>query len=281
MYFHCREIDPATLASLDRIIKVWDERNVYDKASIKSFTQALHSNDASIGIGKENGSSSGANSAANSSAAASNKNHSSKKPIRKRELEETKETSARKKPTPDPLDTTWLTPISSQSTDPDSLPPVDLAKYEPVEPDKLIKSLKDLENCASADGTIRQKISNFPPEVFDVKLMEAVVSPESAVRWSNAVDEAQSILVSYNSRLSQEMKDRKQLSVMLGYFIEGQKRALSATEKSQQEYRDKLKKVHHVQKELKSHLQNLPDLSQLPTVTPLPSALDLFNPQQQ
>lgn len=48
-----------------------------------------------------------------------------------------------------------------------------------------------------------------------------------------------------------------------------------------QEYNKKLVKVKDVQKEIKNHLNNLPDLTQLPDVTgglaPLPSAGDLFN----
>lgn len=48
-----------------------------------------------------------------------------------------------------------------------------------------------------------------------------------------------------------------------------------------QEYSARLTKVRDVQKEISSHLHNLPDLTQLPDVTgglaPLPSAGDLFN----
>lgn len=48
-----------------------------------------------------------------------------------------------------------------------------------------------------------------------------------------------------------------------------------------QEYSARLNKVRDVQKEISSHLHNLPDLTQLPDVTgglaPLPSAGDLFN----
>lgn len=50
---------------------------------------------------------------------------------------------------------------------------------------------------------------------------------------------------------------------------------------SNQEYNKKLVKVKDVQKEIKNHLNNLPDLTQLPDITgglaPLPSAGDLFN----
>lgn len=48
-----------------------------------------------------------------------------------------------------------------------------------------------------------------------------------------------------------------------------------------QEYSKKLNKVIEVQREIKNHLKNLPDLKQLPDVTgglaPLPSAGDLFS----
>lgn len=50
-----------------------------------------------------------------------------------------------------------------------------------------------------------------------------------------------------------------------------------------QEYNKKLVRVKDVQKEIKNHLNNLPDLTQLPDVAgglglaPLPSAGDLFN----
>lgn len=48
-----------------------------------------------------------------------------------------------------------------------------------------------------------------------------------------------------------------------------------------QDYKEKLKKVCAVRSEVKSHISNLPDLTQLPDVTgglaPLPSAGDLFS----
>jgi len=47
-----------------------------------------------------------------------------------------------------------------------------------------------------------------------------------------------------------------------------------------EEFKQQLKRVAEVRNELKSHLQNLPDLTLLPSVTgglaPLPSAGDLF-----
>ena len=46
------------------------------------------------------------------------------------------------------------------------------------------------------------------------------------------------------------------------------------------DYKRKLARVTMVRQELKSHIQNLPDLSLLPDVTPLPSAGDLFSIDQ-
>lgn len=43
------------------------------------------------------------------------------------------------------------------------------------EPDELIKSLQALENAASSDGIVREKIAQLPPEVSDVSLLSKVL----------------------------------------------------------------------------------------------------------
>ncbi|PKU30066.1 regulation of nuclear pre-mrna domain-containing protein 1b isoform x1 [Limosa lapponica baueri] len=57
--------------------------------------------------------------------------------------------------------------------------------------------------------------------------------------------------------------------------------SLGQNTRIEQEYKQKLARVTQVRKELKSHIQSLPDLSLLPNVTgglaPLPSAGDLFS----
>lgn len=113
------------------------------------------------------------------------------------------------------------------------------------------------------------------------------------------VNEAVQILNDYNNRLATEMENRTKLATMLRDFQSEQNELLSQAENrlevslsnnrkcvfSQtqitQEYNQKLSKMKDVQKEIKDHLSNLPDLSQLPDVTgglaALPSAADLFN----
>ncbi|KAI7697807.1 hypothetical protein SSS_00437 [Sarcoptes scabiei] len=154
---------------------------------------------------------------------------------------------------------------------------VDMDKYEDIEPEKLIKTLRDLENnSASNDEETRKQIANFPAEIFDAEQFESVMGKDSIENWSKVLNEAQRILIQYNNRLACELENRKKLSSMLVYFIEGQRRSLTQKEKLFNEYREKLKKIRSVREELDSHLKNLPDLSQLPSVTPLPSPIDLF-----
>ncbi|XP_049610775.1 regulation of nuclear pre-mRNA domain-containing protein 1B isoform X2 [Syngnathus scovelli] len=147
--------------------------------------------------------------------------------------------------------------------------------------EELVKALQDLENAASGDAAVRQKIASLPQEVQDVSLLEKITDKEAADNLSKTVDEACLLLAEYNGRLAAELEDRRQLARMLTDYISSQKEALVEREKKLEEYKQKLARVTQVRKELKSHIQSLPDLSLLPNVTgglaPLPSAGDLFS----
>ncbi|KFQ56008.1 Regulation of nuclear pre-mRNA domain-containing protein 1B, partial [Nestor notabilis] len=160
--------------------------------------------------------------------------------------------------------------------------------YSPQDPsagplltEDLIKALQDLENAASGDATVRQKIASLPQEVQDVSLLEKITGMKLAGGRSKAVDEACLLLAEYNGRLAAELEDRRQLARMLIEYTQNQKDVLTEKEKKLEEYKQKLARVTQVRKELKSHIQSLPDLSLLPNVTgglaPLPSAGDLFS----
>ncbi|XP_061113674.1 regulation of nuclear pre-mRNA domain-containing protein 1B [Conger conger] len=147
--------------------------------------------------------------------------------------------------------------------------------------EELVKALQDLENAASGDAVVRQKIASLPQEVQDVSLLEKIADKEAAESLSQTVDEACLLLAEYNGRLAAELEDRRQLARMLTEYIHSQRGALSERERKLEEYKQKLARVTQVRKELKSHIQSLPDLSLLPNVTgglaPLPSAGDLFS----
>lgn len=117
---------------------------------------------------------------------------------------------------------------------------------------------------------------------------------------SAKVNDAVQLLNDYNARLTNEMNERNKLTIMLKDFQREQQELLLQAEQrlevsfakyffpfhvlkcvSFQEYTAKLQKIKEVENEVKNHLQNLPDITNLPDVTgglaALPSAHDLFN----
>ncbi|KAF6284803.1 regulation of nuclear pre-mRNA domain-containing protein 1B isoform X3 [Rhinolophus sinicus] len=64
--------------------------------------------------------------------------------------------------------------------------------YSPQDPsagplltEELIKALQDLENAASGDATVRQKIASLPQEVQDVSLLEKITGIQTEARSGN------------------------------------------------------------------------------------------------
>lgn len=151
---------------------------------------------------------------------------------------------------------------------------------DPPEPEELIKALQDLENAASSDAVIREKISRLPPEVSEISHLDKIESVEEGRNLLRQVDQATELLTAYNERLQQELKDRKRVDKMIVDFLAAQKDLLAQAEERLELYRDKLDEVNSVKDDIQSHIQSLPDLTQLPDVTgglpPLPSAGDLF-----
>lgn len=53
---------------------------------------------------------------------------------------------------------------------------------DPPEPEELIKALLNLENSASSDANIRERIANLPPEVSEVALLSKLEDKEAAAK---------------------------------------------------------------------------------------------------
>lgn len=225
------DIDDKTRHGLERVLSVWEDRNVYESSQIEEFKQAL---------------------------------------AIKKQIQEPEPVPKKRK-----IELPVVTSRDDEIQSPRSPP------GEPPDPEELIRALQDLENSASTDAAVREKIASLPPEVSDSSLLGKIQDKETAEKLSKQVDEACSLLADYNSRLSQELEDRKKVSKLLSDFTHSQKEILAQIEQKLEEYRDKLRRVTQVRNELKSHLQNLPDLTLLPSVTgglaPLPSAGDLFS----
>ncbi|XP_052390021.1 zinc transporter 4-like isoform X2 [Carassius gibelio] len=153
---------------------------------------------------------------------------------------------------------------------------------EPPQTADLIRALQELENAASSDAALRQRISALPPEVQDTSLLHKVTDKESGERLSRLVEEACMLLADYSGRLAAEIDDRRQLTRTLAVFLQSQRDGLAQNEQKLEEYKRKLARVSQVRKELRSRLSSLPDLSRLPSVTGghvrLPSSGDLYSP---
>uniref|UniRef100_A0A672RLT1 Solute carrier family 30 member 8 n=1 Tax=Sinocyclocheilus grahami TaxID=75366 RepID=A0A672RLT1_SINGR len=153
---------------------------------------------------------------------------------------------------------------------------------EPPQTADLIRALQELENAASSDAALRQRISALPPEVQDTTLLHKVTDKESGGRLSRLVEEACMLLADYSGRLAAEIDDRRQLTRTLAVFLQSQRDGLAQNEQKLEEYKRKLARVSQVRKELRSRLSGLPDLSRLPNVTGgharLPSSGDLYSP---
>ena len=52
---------------------------------------------------------------------------------------------------------------------------------DPPEPEELIKALQDIENAASSDGVVREKISQLPTEVTDVSMISKILGTDFPV----------------------------------------------------------------------------------------------------
>ncbi|KDR17745.1 regulation of nuclear pre-mRNA domain-containing protein 1B isoform X1 [Zootermopsis nevadensis] len=261
------ESDEKTRKSIERILQIWEERSVYDPKLIKEFRRGL----AEGGSQREGSPPKKKVKVVENVRPETDKTPTkrvavgrSRSPIRERKKSETEveiEVDGMKE-----LHVT-LSPRTPAG--------------DPPEPEELIKALMDLENSASSDALVREKIASLPPEVSEIGLLSKLEDKASAEKLSVQVNEAVHLLTDYNSRLASEMEYRKKLTTMLKDFLQAQKDLLAQAEHRLEEYTEKLQKVYVVRQEVKSHIQNLPDLTQLPDVTgglaPLPSAGDLFS----
>lgn len=239
-----KHADEQTKKSVLRILQVWQERSVFEADYVNQIRDAV--------------------------------NKVLKKPPRV--LQQKPNSDVTKSPEEPISKKSRLDELIMEEEDDDYLK---LSPDEPPEAEELVKALTDLESAASTDAAVREKIASFPPEVQDISRLDKITDGESAEKLSKVVDEACNLLAEYNGRLVAEIDDRRKVARMLADYARHQKLLLQQSEEKLADYKAKLAKVSEVRKELKSHLQNLPDLTMLPSVTgglaPLPSAGDLFN----
>ncbi|XP_005101801.1 regulation of nuclear pre-mRNA domain-containing protein 1B [Aplysia californica] len=250
-----KDADEKMKASLQRVISIWKERGVYEKSFIKQLKRC-----------------SGGSHGASTPPAPSTTHPDTPKPPVKRQTSETTVVKA------EPKKVKKSEPEFSLRQEVEAM---GQQLPENVDAEDLVQRLSDLENSASCDASVRERIAALPPEVSDITHLDKTQDRESAEKLSDKVDEAALLLNDYNRRLVAELEERKKAARMLRSFILSQQEHIKVTEKNLQDYKDKLDKVTSVRQELLSHIQKLPDLTLLPDVTgglaPLPSAGDLFS----
>lgn len=87
-------------------------------------------------------------------------------------------------------------------------------------------AFQDLENTASSDAGVRERIASLPPEVSEVSLLANLADRTAADQLSAAVNEAATLLADYNGRLQAEMEDRRRLLTMLRDYTLAQRQLL-------------------------------------------------------
>ncbi|XP_065361597.1 regulation of nuclear pre-mRNA domain-containing protein 1B [Calliphora vicina] len=250
--------------SLGRILKIWEERGVYEPKAITEYRNRLNREHGKV-------------STPTAATSATKETVEEKREVkRKHDEPKAKSKKSRVSPTEETKSSAVVSELNGNGDESPYLP-----LGEPPEPDELVKALISIENSASSDAVVRERIANLPPEISEISCLAKLEDKDAAKNLATQVNEAVELLNDYNSRLSAEMEERTKLTSMLRDFQAEQKELLVQAENRLEEYKKKLQKVLAVQKEIRDHLSNLPDLTQLPDVTgglaPLPSAGDLFN----
>lgn len=212
---HCSE--EKTFKSLERILKIWDERGVYESDKIREFEANLAKKPTS-----------------KPTAPAEATKKKPETPSRKRKSEDpsTSVTNGNEKkkpkvPTPSKAKAAHVVEVNGETHV--TLSP-QLPVGDPPEPEEFIKMLQDLEEAASSDAVTRERITRLPPEVSNLEALVKIEDKDAALRLSTKVNEAVQLLKDYNARLTAEMTERNKLTVMLKDFQREQQELLAQAE---------------------------------------------------
>jgi len=263
------DLDERTIASITKLVGVWQERQIFEKKVLQEVTAVW---DVKRGKVPDGG------------PPAKRRASSGSAPPTEAERRKSRE-MAEIADIDDLLESSMVTPATAaQGLAEESLvlsprQGGSPGSGDPPEPEELIKALQDLENSASSDATVRERIAKLPPAVSEVARLQGVASAGEAEVLGGQVGEASVLLDDYNVRLQEELKDRKRVGSMISEFLSAQKDLLAQAEERLEQYQDKMDRYQGMREELNSHIAALPDIPVLPATTglaPLPSAGDLF-----
>jgi len=179
------------LGSLGRILNIWLERGVYDPKVIADWRARLHRESAAAG-----GASSSSNGKSNGSSEKpekereKDKDHASSK-SEKSERREKRKHEDRHSKSKRPRQHAQTSSTSSSNYAPPAeevvvvepenghTPPY-LPLGEPPEPEELIKALTSIENSASSDAVVRERIAKLPQEISEISCISKLEDKDKA-----------------------------------------------------------------------------------------------------
>ncbi|ODM94052.1 Regulation of nuclear pre-mRNA domain-containing protein 1B, partial [Orchesella cincta] len=296
MFDHMARIpEEKTKGSVLRILKIWEDRAIYEVNLIRDFESSyrkawndLHGSDFQELLAEDDGK--------GSEHRSKSKDKSSKERDRKHKSSHSPSTSdapqKRARTKKEEIETA-LRMRSMEATNTieewevDGVAQLEIKlspnqfKEKPTE-DDLIQMVKDLEKMPSTDAITRGKIANLPTDVSDIAGVDEICIDSDVSRLlQRKIKSAADLLHDYNSKLDVELDDRKKASMKCQDFIYYQKDLLTQAEHRLEEHQSHLKILSKKFEEMKAHVVSMPDLTKLPSVhdglAPLPSAGDLFN----
>uniref|UniRef100_H2YGX8 CID domain-containing protein n=1 Tax=Ciona savignyi TaxID=51511 RepID=H2YGX8_CIOSA len=147
-----KHADGKTKSAIERMLNIWVERNIYEADYIKQISQSVNK------VLKIKGK------VSNNIAVASTKPKESKAKVEEKDSQPVSKKSR-------------LDELINQTEDDDYLT---LSPRDPPEAEELAKVLLELENSASSDAVVREKIASLPPEVQDVSRLDRITDRETA-----------------------------------------------------------------------------------------------------
>lgn len=189
--------DEKTLGSLGRILKIWEERGVYDEKLIQEYRNAINNvsdNKDNVKAGPiskrksievaENGRDSNKKQKTSTSGGGGGgggKEHGKRETIEVNGTVETHVILSPKVPT-GKLQLLLICKRNQRDVKTTIKFHIFSNVGDPPEPEELIKALLSLENSASSDANIRERIANLPPEVSEVALLSRLEDKEAAAK---------------------------------------------------------------------------------------------------
>lgn len=170
------------LGSLGRILNIWKERGVYDSKTITDYRSRLnHEATSASHTAAGNGSKSAGTETKHSSSSSSSNKAEKLEKREKRKHEERHSKAKRSRTTPHHGSTAAAADTEQTAGDAENghTPPY-LPLGEPPEPEELIKALTSIENSASSDALVRERIAKLPPEISEISCITKLEDKDKA-----------------------------------------------------------------------------------------------------